>query len=87
MTPQEQLDLWVDGNPKCPNDRGECCPDFSCCHPNLLSPIEMRRMFRDCPERREAMLFGFLGGAMAELSEETNVNVYVAGRPEPDWKP
>lgn len=83
MTPAEQLDLWVEGKSCCPNDRGECCPDFSCCVPEVLAPLEMRQMFRDAPERREAMLFGFLGAALATQP----VSVYVAGEPAPDWKP
>lgn len=81
MTCEEQLDLWVAGKPVHNDEREECCPDFSCCNPRLLAPIEMRQMFRDNPERREAMLFGFLGAALA------NQPVYVAGRPEADWKP
>jgi hypothetical protein len=82
MTYQEQLDLWVEGKSLCPNDNGECCPDFSCCNPNFLAPLEIRKMFKDCPDRREALLFGFLENAISSL----NKKVYLTGKPKLDWK-
>ena len=33
-----QLDEWVKGNPIHNNVDDECCPDFSCCRPELLAP-------------------------------------------------
>lgn len=39
---------------------GECCPDFSCCNPNINTPIEERILFRDRPELRDKMLTGYL---------------------------
>lgn len=72
MKPDEQLQRWVDGDPV-HNDNhpagiegGECCPDFSCCKPDLLAPPEVRQAFqRACEEGDEKtvnrMLAGFLG--------------------------
>jgi hypothetical protein len=51
MTNEEQLRQWVAGNP-IHNDEhpagiegGECCPDFSCCNPELLAPKAIREEF------------------------------------------
>ncbi len=61
MTPDEQITLWVAGDSRCPNDRDECCPDFSCCKPALLMPLEERQRFqRASQSEREMMLMGAL---------------------------
>lgn len=67
MTPELQLKRWVQGHPNCPNDRGECCPDFSCCVARLAWPKEKRELFFVADDRtRERMLFGALS-AMVEV--------------------
>ena len=41
---------------------GECCPDFSCCSPELLAPLDMRLRFKAASRKqRESMLADFLG--------------------------
>lgn len=61
VTPDEQLELWKRGEPRCPNDRGECCPDFSCCRPMLLWPAEKREAFcASTQDVREQMMLGSL---------------------------
>jgi len=35
MTEFEQLSLWVAGHSVHDDERGMCCPDFSCCWPQL----------------------------------------------------
>lgn len=49
MTPNEQLLLWLMGQPvhdfEYNNGEGQCCPDFSCCYPLLLEPTEKRKKF------------------------------------------
>lgn len=78
MTPDEQLSLWLDGKPIHNGTRpdGECCPDFSCCRPDLLAPRATREAFVNASTaEREAMLFGFLGAAFADRK------VYIAGGP------
>jgi len=39
-----QLRRWVDGNPKHNEIDDECCPDFSCCHPNLFTKDRYERL-------------------------------------------
>jgi hypothetical protein len=76
MNADEQLQGWLRGEPKCPNDRGECCPDFSCCVPELLAPEIERRAFVDADqETREEMLMGFLCGAVPALAGDTKVHI------------
>lgn len=65
MTPEEQLDLWCAGRSVHNDERQECCPDFSCCNPKMDTPIPERLLFRDRPELRQEMLFGYLGKALA----------------------
>jgi hypothetical protein len=33
----EQGDAWLNGKPKHNFIDNECCPDFSCCHPELFT--------------------------------------------------
>ena len=66
-----QLVEWLRGNPVHNVIRKECCPDFSCCSPELLWPIERRREFVEASdEHRDEMLFGALG--MLVRSEAVN---------------
>lgn len=60
MTPAEQLRRWVAGesvhNGPSP-DRGECCPDFSCCCPEIHTPMSERpgiaARLSETPEQRK----------------------------------
>jgi hypothetical protein len=62
----EQLILWASGESVCPNASGECCPDFSCCVPELGFPIEKRLKFVESDQvTREKMMMGALGAAIA----------------------
>ncbi len=85
MTSDEQLARWVDGESACPNDAGECCPDFSCCQPELLADALLRRRFVAVDEAgRSALLMGFLTAAIAKMAELLAAKVpkvYVAGDP------
>jgi hypothetical protein len=73
--PAEQLAKWVLGESVCPNARHECCPDFSCCKPELKWPEEKRRRFAAAGQgEREKMMMGALGSAMAQASAK---KVYV----------
>lgn len=76
MTTDEQLQAWLAGEPKCPDEHGQCCPDFSCCVPKLLAPKHERRAFVNATqETREEMCMGFLCGAMPELSGDAKVHI------------
>lgn len=56
ITYQEQLDRWVAGDSV--HRDGGCCPDFSCCKPELASDPEVRATFA---ASSEADRFAFLG--------------------------
>ena len=83
-----QLKEWVAGRPwhnpfNCDNTRhdgvtteGECCPDFSCCNPSFLAPVEAREAFAKANEEtRGGMLVMFLSGCILEHTKE---DVYVS---------
>lgn len=46
MTPKKQVDLWVDGESVHNNARDECCPDFSCCIPEIVTDLETKLKFK-----------------------------------------
>ena len=83
LTPERQLEAWLRGESLCPNTRDECCPDFSCCIPSALVPIEQRQAFVDATQEvREAMCVGFLGGLSEAASDS---KVHIAGQiPDPE---
>jgi hypothetical protein len=76
MTCDEQLAEWLKGNSIHNADRDECCPDFSCCRPELLADEATRRAFVEHPEARDQMLMVFLGAGLAKMTEKA---VHVAG--------
>lgn len=83
MTPNEQLDEWVKGNSIHNTELGECCPDFSCCHPELLASEAERTAFRDADEKtRYSMLGMFLGAAISKAFDSTDVKVHILGDEE-----
>ena len=79
MTYEEQLSLWVDGKSiHGAGSEGVCCPDFSCCRPELLAPRDVREVFAAAHRAGNEsvtmrMLMTFLGNAFA------NKAVYIAG--------
>lgn len=46
MNIEKQTELWVNGLSIHNEDSDECCPDFSCCRPHLIAPIEERLSFQ-----------------------------------------
>ncbi len=76
MKIQDQLDSWVAGKPIHNNERDECCPDFSCCQPELLAPLKTREAFaRADDEARMQMLMGFMGGMLAHEGLDEKVHI------------
>jgi len=74
----EQLTEWLKGNPVHNEIRDECCPDFSCCQPDLLWPEEQRQEFVDAgDEKRNGMLMMALGGLLE--SQGKRDDTYIAG--------
>ena len=82
MTPDEQLELWLEGNPVHNEDRDECCPDFSCCRGDgYIASREVREIFvaafRSGNTRvTDRLLMQFLSDAAAALTDK---KVYVVG--------
>ena len=77
ISSDEQLRRWVGGESVHNDQRDECCPDFSCCVPELKADAETRKAFADAPEDRRIEYLGmFLGAAIAR---HTDKNVHVAG--------
>ena len=81
MTSDEQLAKWLKGNSIHNDTRGECCPDFSCCTPELLADEDVRKAFVNADEgTRMSMLGMFLGAAFAKMGKDKKV--YIAGLDE-----
>ena len=79
MTNDEQLREWVNGNSIHNEELRECCPDFSCCKPELLAPLEEREHFAEQHAKGDdSMLFLFLGRALNAVAPDKDV--YLAGR-------
>jgi hypothetical protein len=84
MTPNEQLALWAKGHSIHNNDTalpgGECCPDFSCCKPELRASDSERLEFMSAsPARRSSMLMTFLGRMLESNFGHENVSEINSG--------
>jgi hypothetical protein len=68
--------------PRFKGDDSECCPDFSCCCPELLQPLEVRQAFAAADEKERMKWLGVFLGAMIHESkaELKGTNVYFAGK-------
>ncbi len=80
----DQLDKWVNGESIHNDERGECCPDFSCCNDKMDTPIDVRKRFRQAhiegdDELKSQMLGMFLATSINGYTELKNV--YIAGDP------
>jgi hypothetical protein len=88
-THEEQLRLWVEGksvhvkvNRKPPDD-WECCPDFSCCHPELQQPKEVRKAFvNTTQEKKNELLMFFLGEFIEKCVPDQRVHIAGQGKDE-----
>lgn len=84
ITNAEQLERWVAGEPVhrlMANGGGECCPDFSCCHPALLADEVTRKAFAAAnDDARMGFLGHFLGAALAAaFSDSEPGNIHITG--------
>ena len=86
-----QLDEWVKGNPIHNDTDDECCPDFSCCKPDYLQPLEIRETFKAVcikadeeefnpdyhpyDDAKMGMLMSFLGGLVSSEFPDKNINI------------
>ena len=73
MTYEKQVQLWVEGDSV---HDGQCCPDFSCCRPELLAPKEERELFQQLHLAGKST-FGMLGMFLGRAFEKKEI--YVAG--------
>lgn len=76
---QQTLD-WSNGRPWHNNIDGECCPDFSCCHPELLAPKKVRERFlkaeqEDDESTKTRMLGEFLSKMLDKELPENNIRI------------
>ena len=86
MTPEEQLDKWVAGESVHDHENDQCCPDFSCCKPELLVSIGEREIFQELflagnESEINSMLMGFLGRSI-ELMFKSEPRVHIIGEHE-----
>lgn len=83
MTHIEQLELWLKGESIHNKDKGECCPDFSCCNKKMKTDHKIRKLFYDAYHRKDykivdTLLIGFLSDALSTLNVKKKI--YVAGQ-------
>lgn len=78
-TDEEQLSNWVEG--RCYHWQlsariVNCCPDFSCCNPSLLQPVEVRRAFVAADSRKRGkFLMAFLEGLISKQAPDLRVYI------------
>lgn len=82
MTNIEQLDKWLAGDSIHNDETDECCPDFSCCMPELLADKQSRQLFYGAYISKqhdiyEKMLMGFLANALPLM---TTKKVYITNQ-------
>lgn len=80
---EEQLKNWVEGRSIHNDIDNECCPDFSCCKPELLVPKHMRQLYYIANEHvKVALSYVMLRNALKLVDKEkgTNTtNVHIIG--------
>lgn len=71
---EAQLTEWVKGNSIHNEVDDECCPDFSCCQPELLVDVEFRKLFKASDrEGRDRLCFTFLSSMLAKAIPDKKV--------------
>lgn len=84
MDKMKQLEEWVKGNSIHDTEIDECCPDFSCCCPDLLADeierIAFHRFFVD--GNQEACL-EMLSTFMCRLCQFEGYSCHTVGLTEP----
>ncbi len=71
---------WRNGKSEHNQTDDECCPDFSCCRPQLLAPREVREIFynaylKENHKTTERLLMEFLGRMIADLPGKQKVHI------------
>lgn len=71
----KQLSEWLNGNSLHNHKDNECCPDFSCCKPELLAGESMRERFVNGSDRtREKMCFKFLSRGLRKMKHKVYIS-------------
>jgi len=73
---------WLNGNPQHNKIDNECCPDFSCCKPELLAPIEIRQLFYNAEiNNNHRLVDRLLGEFLSKMIDyiPSKPKVYIAG--------
>lgn len=83
MTPVEQLELWVAGQSVHNHERGECCPDFSCCSGQPAAELEVRQRFLKAHQEGDEPLMDMMLGLFLTqaITRHCGKCVHVAGDP------
>lgn len=81
MTVDEQLALWRRGVNTHNPERDECCPDFSCCQPELARPLAERETFCQSDKEKQLELMSQYLGA---LIVHAGVSARIVGQEEGD---
>ena len=78
MTQEEQLEKWVAGESIHDHENDQCCPDFSCCNPDLAAHIGDREIFQKYfLEGNDSGTMTMLTGFLLNLVMKTKVNVHI----------
>lgn len=75
QTVDEQLRLWLQGTSVHNVEFDECCPDFSCCLPDMLWSEPMRLAFANADSSSR---FHMLSHGLSSLARKSGVNVAIA---------
>ena len=71
-----QVKEWANGVSYHNDVEDECCPDFSCCKPELLAHEEIRKTFLNASrEQRESMCYAFLGSSLSLVLPNKNIHI------------
>lgn len=75
-----QRSEWLAGRPHHNAVTDQCTPDFSCCSPELLAPIEERQAYEEAgPAKRALFLMEWLGRMLRHQLGPDNVTKMVDG--------
>ena len=81
----EQVRVWALEDKSIHNkERDECCPDFSCCTPELLAPKAVRELYYRAElsgnhKVVERLLGEFLGKMVDNMPDKRKRKIYIAG--------
>lgn len=83
ITSEEQLIQWLNGKSLHRHidgvTGGECCPDFSCCKPELKATIEERRAFVVARRPMQEKFLTVFLGRLIQLEGRKDTKIAVIG--------